>query len=320
MSATNVTTSSRLSRSPSLDNVTGAQLGIDNQGSDGAGFVSGDLLLAAQRVENGEAERKACENRLYALIHNLGGPAKREDANDHVEDFTGRFPEVKSLIGELDLRLQVEKLAIRELNRVMEAHPLYDFIESKKGIGAKAVGRFLGLIGDPLWNGAEERPRRGPGELWAYLGMDVRDGQAPKRKRGQKCNWNGQARAILIAHIAEAAYRQGDYREVYLAAREKYEGAVHPCDCPQCGPAGKPAQPGSPLSKGHQHARALRLVAKQFVKDLWDEALRVHVHHEIQAGRGSESDRSGWPVGSQSRDEIQLASAPAEPTRMETVA
>lgn len=42
------------------------------------------------------------------------------------------------------------------------------------------------------------------------------------------------------------------------------------------GPAGKPAPTGSPLSTGHQHARALRLVAKTVLRDLWREARRIH--------------------------------------------
>lgn len=39
---------------------------------------------------------------------------------------------------------------------------------------------------------------------------------------------------------------------------------------------GKPAQPGSPLSLGHQHARARRLIAKTILRDLFEEAKRIH--------------------------------------------
>jgi len=102
-------------------------------------------------------------------------------------------------------------------------------------------------------------------------------GMAPRRARGAKANWSGTAkmRAFLVA---ESCIKQldGHYRAVYDATREKYAGAVHAIECVRCGPKGKPAQPGSPLSAGHQHARALRAVAKEILRDLWREAKRLH--------------------------------------------
>ena len=59
------------------------------------------------------------------------------------------------------------------------------------------------------------------------------------------------------------------YRSVYEAARERYMERVHATECRQCGPAGKPAQVGSPWSLGHQQAAAYRLVGKHILKDLW---------------------------------------------------
>jgi hypothetical protein len=70
---------------------------------------------------------------------------------------------------------------------------------------------------------------------------------------------------------------------VYDAAREQYAEAVHPTECVRCGPAGKPALPGSPLSAGHQHARALRRVSKEILRDLWLEARMVHTGEVTEA-------------------------------------
>jgi len=106
---------------------------------------------------------------------------------------------------------------------------------------------------------------------WAVAGV------APKRARGQKANWSGAAkmRAFLVA---ESCVKQmdGGYRVVYDSTRKKYADAIHATECIRCGPKGKPAQPGSPLSAGHQHARALRAVAKEILRDLWREAKRLH--------------------------------------------
>lgn len=101
-------------------------------------------------------------------------------------------------------------------------------------------------------------------------------GVAPTRRRGEKANWSSTAkmRAYLVA---ESCIKQctSPYRAVYDAGREKYADAVHAHECKRCGPSGKPAQPGSPLSDGHKHARAMRLVAKEVLKDLWIEARRI---------------------------------------------
>ncbi|WP_347590361.1 hypothetical protein [Acrocarpospora sp. B8E8] len=122
-------------------------------------------------------------------------------------------------------------------------------------------------------------------------------GVAPKRARGAKANWSDTARtrARLIAEscikqlarTCPADAEQGfathadgcacaRYRKVYDATRVKYADAIHHVECPQCGPKGKPAQPGSDLSRGHKHGRALRAVSKELLKDLWREARRIH--------------------------------------------
>lgn len=101
-------------------------------------------------------------------------------------------------------------------------------------------------------------------------------GVAPSRKKGQKANWSSDAkmRAFLCAESCIKQARS-PYRTVYDAGRAKYAEALHPAECRRCGPTGKPAQPGSPLSAGHQHARALRLVVKTILRDLWLEAREV---------------------------------------------
>jgi len=99
---------------------------------------------------------------------------------------------------------------------------------------------------------------------------------APCRVRGQRANWSADAkkRAWLVA--VSCMKSTGPYRDVYDKGRAKYADSTHQVDCKRCGPAGKPALVGSPLSAGHQHARALRLVAKAVLRDLWREAKRLH--------------------------------------------
>jgi hypothetical protein len=268
------------------------------------------LLIFADAFDDLERVRIATENRVRSL-----GQVKGLDGTD-----------MEARLLELVDALQVlEHQAELSLKRALRTHPLGPWVKATVGIGEKQGARLLAAIGDPAWNHAEDRPRRGPAELWAYCGLHVINpgqssadaqpflagdpsgqdsadaqvgsaagsghpgdhekdvsqasvvsGVAPKRARGQKANWNATAkmRAFLIAEscIKQAA---SPYRAVYDEGRAHYADAVHPQPCAQCGPKGKPAQPGSPLSAGHQHARALRLVMKAILRDLWVEARRV---------------------------------------------
>jgi hypothetical protein len=101
---------------------------------------------------------------------------------------------------------------------------------------------------------------------------------APKRQRGQKSNWSEDARkrAWLIAASCVKQPPETRWRKVYDETRAKYADALHNTECVRCGPKGKPAQTGTPLSLGHQHARGLRAIAKEILKDLWLESRTIH--------------------------------------------
>ena len=202
----------------------------------------------------------------------------------------------------------LEHDAERELERALRRHPLGPWIAAQKGIGPKQGARMLASLGDPyirpemkLPDGTVEPSRpRTVSELWAYCGYHVlKDGHAAKRAKGERANWSSAAkmRTYLVAekcmqsgldkrtcskaddddYATHAAGCQcSPYRIAYDLERVKLADAVHADACARCGPAGKPAQPGSPLSLNHKKARALRKVAKEILKDLWREAKRLH--------------------------------------------
>jgi hypothetical protein len=115
--------------------------------------------------------------------------------------------------------------------------------------------------------------------------QEINAGVAPKRRKGQHANWSPTAkmRAYLVAEkcMQTGKATSTPYRQVYDTARTHYAQATHQVPCERCGPKGKPAQPGSPLSDGHKHARALRKVAKEILKDLWREARRIHHDNDL---------------------------------------
>lgn len=245
------------------------------------------LLIYADALDDLERVRIATENRVRSLRQ-----VKGLDGSPEADRMDAMVTGLRSL----------EHGAELELKRALRKHPLGPWIKATVGIGEKQGGRLLAAIGDPA-------TRRTVSQLWAYCGYHVLSaghsenghqknlaggdpssnpgqqgigthlghaGVAPTRKRGQKANWNSDAkmRAFLVAESCMKK-RHSPYRIVYDNGRAKYADALHPTECKRCGPAGKPAAAGSPLSDGHKHARALRLVAKAVLRDLWIEARRV---------------------------------------------
>lgn len=230
------------------------------------------LCLLSDSLDDIEALRIATDNRVRALTRN------EEDADGEMRGLglDARSPEVSRSMALAENIQALEHQATLDLQREVKRSPLYGWVARNKGVGAKQAGRLLAVLGDPYWNDLHDRPRT-VSELWAYAGYAVHFGHADRRMKGHKNNWNDKAksRAFLMAQSCIKRL-DGEYRKVYDAAREQYAKSVHPHECVRCGPAGKPALEGSPLSLGHQHARALRRVAKEILKDLWLEAKAIH--------------------------------------------
>jgi len=160
----------------------------------------------------------------------------------------------------------MEHQSILTLKRAMRQHPLGPFVKRTIGIGEKQMARLLSVIGDPA-------DREKVTQLWAYCGFHVVGGEAPRRKRGAQINFSLSARTRTRL-IAESCIKQANspYRAIYDAGRIKYKNATHNTPCAQCGIKSDVAAIGSDLRDGHKHARALRLVAKNILKDIWVEA------------------------------------------------
>lgn len=270
------------------------------------------LALAADVLDDLEKVRVANENRLRQLTRT------EADADGQERGFglDESHPDVARLAALVALLGEAEHKAELNLARLMRRHPLGPWVGAQKGIGDKQAARLLAAISDPYFNDLHDRPRT-VSELWAFCGfhvirtsasgqsisgthqpaaaggIDGHPGQskhenqrgpagvAPRRQRGQRSNWSETARkrAWLVA-VSCMKSPGGHYRAVYDATRAKYAEAVHAVPCIRCGPAGKPAPEGSALSDGHKHARALRAVAKEVLRDLWRESRRLHQEGE----------------------------------------
>jgi hypothetical protein len=229
---------------------------VDAQSAD-ADPADAHLLELADQLDDIERARVAADNRLLSLT-----TSKEVKPTDIV---AVKAQEV------VDGLLAIEASLIKALEQAMKAHPLGPWMERTKGVGPKQAARLLAAVGDPLWNEAEGRPRRGVAELWQFCGHG--DPARSKRRKGVKVEHSPQAkmRTYLVA-VSCMKVMNSPYRQVYERGRVKYAESVHAEPCVRCGPQGQPAPAGSPLSAGHQHARALRLVGKAVLKDLFVEA------------------------------------------------
>lgn len=262
--------------------------------------------VLADVLDDLEKVRIANANRVRILTRTEADSDGEERGFGLTED----HPEVKKLALTVKALEAAEHDAILNLQRALRKHPLAAFQKRHKGLGEKQFARLLAVIGDPYYNDLHQRPRT-VSELWAYCGFHVirtssssqvvRDtqsaaaaagststpgasdgshtqvanapGVAPKRTRGQQSNWSEDARKrVWVIASAMPKFPGGHYEHVYRQAREKYADAVHPTECVRCGPAGKPAPAGTDLSDGHKHARAIRIVAKELLKDMWRES------------------------------------------------
>lgn len=273
------------------------------------------LGVLADVVDDLDTVRIANANRVRQLTRT----ATDKDGGERGFGLTLAHPEVAKLALTVKALEAAEHDAILNLQRALRKHPLAGFQKRHKGIGEKQLARLLAAIGDPYWNDLYQRPRA-VSELWAFTGFHVikisgsshirRDtqtapaaagaqphagaqtspdtqglsgpGVAPKRQRGQKSNWSETARKrVWVIASAMPKFPGAHYETVYRQAREKYGDSLHPSDCVRCGPQGKPALAGSPLSDGHKHARAVRIVAKEILKDLWIEARDLYTSSSL---------------------------------------
>lgn len=260
---------------PQTPDVSGAQLPTPGQSSRDAqqaiargGFLRDPVLgILADVLDDLEKVRIANENRVRQLTRTEDD----EDGENRGHGLTLDNPMVQKLVTSVEGLAQHEHEATLNLQRAMRAHPLGPWVKSQAGVGEKQAARLLATIGDPFWNDLHDRPRT-VSELWSFCGYAVHDGHAQARRRGERSNWSADAKMrtylISVSCVKQSA-EKSKYRRVYDEGRAKYADAVHPHDCKRCGPAGKPAAAGSPLSAGHQHNRAIRLISKELLKDLW---------------------------------------------------
>jgi hypothetical protein len=209
-----------------------------------------------------------------------------------------------------------------ELKRAWRKHRLAKWAKGIPGAGEVLMGRLIAEIGEPA-----DRANPGKLLAYCGHGDPARAGQIPKGatqeelfKRGnphaKKAVWKLSYQFMRTVGTPTAARLETDsteptpppaparpatksmgqspvrarspYRDIYDERKAATEGKLHARPCKRCGPAGHPAEAGSPWSDAHRHADALRIVGKRFLIDLW-VASRVNGSADNQEGYAPEA-------------------------------
>lgn len=172
-----------------------------------------------------------------------------------------------------DKTKELEDYISKIIADMVEFEPIYQaWLRHVKGIGPTLSAAIITRVG-------HVSRFETISSLWAYGGLDVRDGRAPKRRRGEKANWNADLRT-LIAYKVPSQFikaRASFGRQLYDQYKTFYE-ATHDEKCPtwshldaKVNKAGtKATVNGKSCSrKGHIHNMTTRKVGKVFISCLW---------------------------------------------------
>lgn len=225
----------------------------------------GELRICADLFARAQAERIAVKNMLLHTDSDMFGPH----------------------LAHLEATEHAAKLMLRRCYKRVVPAELRQFQQEHSGIGEDSFARILGHLGDPYiatphwWEGTGTNRRlmvgdphvRTISQLWSYCGHGDPTRKPTKGMTAEEAFAMGSPTLKMLVHLqAEWCMKRpagNKFRDVYEAERAKAESKVHSTPCKRCGPSGKPAEEGTPWSKAHQHAHALRVVGKEILRGMW---------------------------------------------------
>lgn len=187
-----------------------------------------------------------------------------------------------------------DEIAKQSINTARQQFPLlFEWAKIYRGLGEKSLARLLAIIGDPTirttghWDdlkaGDKEIKRiwiidgefdRTLAQLRTYCGHGA-PGRRTKQMSQEDAFQLGSPRAKKQVWLIATSMLKAGNRSAYDARREQTKDKLHDKLCVRCGPSSKPAVVGTPWKDGHKHADALRVLGKEFLKDLWTAAQEI---------------------------------------------
>ena len=137
-----------------------------------------------------------------------------------------------------------------------------EYLKDIKGLGVSSAGQLINIIKDIERFSTVSK-------LWAYFGLDVRKGKAPKRKKGELANWSQRGRSLVLNDIVSNGFKMCgaatskrpepfEWRTIYdeFKKQELEKNELRTEE--------------EQLSKGHMDNRAIRKTGKEFLKRLYN--------------------------------------------------
>lgn len=211
------------------------------------------------RPENLVAWCKRCHNEHHGISDNLtvvGLYVRQYDAIQRQRVAMGNRIAAYAKLGYkvddfafLQLR-DIEAGLLKNITALMRTEPIYAYLSRIKGCGPAISAALVTDIGDPGRFATVSK-------LWAYAGLDVRNGAAPRRQKGVTANWNHELRKTLAGKLVSQFVRL-KHNPDCLGYRlyEQYKAFYIKRD-------------GGTLKPIHIERRARRKVAKVFLSCLW---------------------------------------------------
>ncbi len=146
--------------------------------------------------------------------------------------------------------LDLEKSVARGIAKMIVSEPIYVLYLSKiRGVGPALSAEIVAAIGDPARFDTISA-------LWAYTGLDVRDGKAPRRTKGETANWNSRLRMIVVGRVVPSFIKLKGKECFGRDLYDQYKAFYVQRD-------------GGTLTPKHVDNRARHKVAKIFLSCLW---------------------------------------------------
>lgn len=160
-----------------------------------------------------------------------------------------------------------ELLIADRIRELIKDEPIYtEFLSKIKGLGPVLSGAIIAYF-DP--SKAEH-----VSSFWKYAGLHVVNGEAPRRTRGRKTEWNPKVKTLcwkigMSFLKAKTPFYSDLYYEFKDYENNKLNNPIENYkNCPLW-QEGRCKAKGTPACKQHIHLRALRKMVKRFLSDLW---------------------------------------------------
>ncbi len=221
--------------------MTDGQKPIDAQATDAVGQASTDPHSAG------------ADEQLHALLGHyarllwdlqkeriqVGNRVSAMERDELGEEWTAIHQETLTILKKQEAAVN------RELERLAKRHIMADWVLATRGLGLPGFARIVGVTG------SFERFAT-VSKVWKYLGLAVVNGEAPKKRRGEKLDYSPQGRVVCFQISESIVKLGGPYRELYDRKKAQYEERE---DWPQI----------------RRHRAAMRYAVKALIKDMWIE-------------------------------------------------